>query len=53
MSRRAFENIYKLLRPEGKALVMLLAWNDGFDAYTKMRENPRYKPYMEVLAYTY
>ncbi|XP_017791962.1 PREDICTED: juvenile hormone acid O-methyltransferase [Habropoda laboriosa] len=45
--RQAFENIYKLLRPGGKALVMFLAWNDGFDAYMKIHENPQYKPYME------
>ncbi|CAK9795096.1 Juvenile hormone acid O-methyltransferase [Anthophora quadrimaculata] len=44
---QAFENIYKLLRPGGKALVMFLAWNDGFDAYMKVHENPQYKPYME------
>ncbi|XP_003708425.1 juvenile hormone acid methyltransferase [Megachile rotundata] len=44
---RAFENVYKLLRPGGKALIMFLAWNNGFDAYTKLHENPRYKPYME------
>ncbi|XP_017755919.1 PREDICTED: juvenile hormone acid O-methyltransferase [Eufriesea mexicana] len=46
-SRRAFENVYKLLRPGGKALVMFLAWNDGFDAYVRVHENPRYKAYME------
>lgn len=46
--RRAFDNIYKLLQPEGKALVMFLAWNDGFDAYMRVYENPRYKPYMQV-----
>ncbi|KOC63506.1 Biotin biosynthesis bifunctional protein BioHC [Habropoda laboriosa] len=48
---QAFENIYKLLRPGGKALVMFLAWNDGFDAYMKIHENPQYKPYMEVDVY--
>ncbi|XP_017878015.1 juvenile hormone acid O-methyltransferase [Ceratina calcarata] len=44
---RAFDNIYKLLRPGGKGLVMFLAWNDGFDAYTRVHEDPRYKPYMQ------
>ncbi|XP_034173702.1 juvenile hormone acid methyltransferase isoform X1 [Osmia lignaria lignaria] len=44
---RAFENVYKLLRPGGKALIMFLAWNNGFDAYVKLHENPRYKPYMQ------
>ncbi|CAK9820953.1 Juvenile hormone acid O-methyltransferase [Anthophora plagiata] len=44
---QAFENIYKLLQLGGKALVMFLAWNDGFDAYMKVHENPQYKPYME------
>ncbi|XP_076766733.1 juvenile hormone acid methyltransferase [Xylocopa sonorina] len=43
---RAFDNIYKLLRPGGKALVMFLAWNNGFDAYTKVYENPRFRPYI-------
>ncbi|XP_060821495.1 juvenile hormone acid O-methyltransferase [Bombus pascuorum] len=46
-SWKAFDNIYKLLQPGGKALVMFLAWNSGFDAYMRIHENPLYKPYME------
>ncbi|KAK2580687.1 hypothetical protein KPH14_007785 [Odynerus spinipes] len=46
-TRRAFENIYKLLRPGGKVLTMFLAYNDGFDAYVRIHENPRYQPYMQ------
>ncbi|XP_066601295.1 juvenile hormone acid O-methyltransferase [Prorops nasuta] len=48
----AFENIYKLLRPGGKALLMFLGYNDGFDAYVRLHENPRYQPYMKD-AYKY
>ncbi|KAK1116776.1 hypothetical protein K0M31_018058 [Melipona bicolor] len=44
--RIAFENIYNLLKPEGSALVMFLAWNNGFDAYIKLSEDPRFKSYM-------
>ncbi|XP_035723664.1 juvenile hormone acid O-methyltransferase-like isoform X2 [Vespa mandarinia] len=46
-TRLAFENIFKLLRPGGKALIMFLAYNDGFDAYVRIHENPRYQPYMQ------
>ncbi|KAG7213902.1 hypothetical protein KM043_003104 [Ampulex compressa] len=46
-SRQAFANIYKLLRAGGKALVMFLGSNNGFDAYVKLHENPRYRPYMQ------
>ncbi|XP_076672354.1 juvenile hormone acid methyltransferase [Andrena cerasifolii] len=42
-----FENVYKLLRPGGKALVMFLGWNDGFDAYERLAKYPQYKSYME------
>ncbi|XP_031369307.1 juvenile hormone acid O-methyltransferase [Apis dorsata] len=45
--RKAFDNIYKLLRPGGKGLFMLLSWNDGFDVYKKLYANPRYRPYMQ------
>ncbi|KAF3423812.1 hypothetical protein E2986_09057 [Frieseomelitta varia] len=49
--RQAFDNIYKLLQPDGKALVMFLAWNNGFDAYVKVYENPKYKVYMQDLSH--
>ncbi|XP_034950566.1 juvenile hormone acid O-methyltransferase [Chelonus insularis] len=45
--RLALENIYKLLRPGGRGLVMFLSHNSGFDAYIRMQNNSRYKPYME------
>ncbi|KAM0735897.1 Juvenile hormone acid O-methyltransferase [Formica fusca] len=45
--RRAFENIYKLLRPEGKALVMFIAYHMGFEAYTRLKQNPRFQPYLQ------
>ncbi|XP_072766149.1 juvenile hormone acid methyltransferase isoform X2 [Anoplolepis gracilipes] len=40
-----FKNIYKLLQPEGKALVMFLAYNIGFEAYIRLK--PRFQPYLE------
>lgn len=46
--RRTFENVYKLLQPGGKALLMFLGWNDGFDAYERLAKYPQYKSYMEV-----
>ncbi|KAG7197710.1 hypothetical protein KM043_014470 [Ampulex compressa] len=46
-SRQAFENIYKLLRAGGKALVTLISSRICFDAYMRMYENPRYRPYMQ------
>ncbi|KAI4489447.1 hypothetical protein M0802_011119 [Mischocyttarus mexicanus] len=46
-TRLAFENIYKLLRPGGKALIMFLAYNNGFDAYIRIHENPLFQPYMQ------
>lgn len=49
--RKAFDNIYKLLRPGGKGLFMLLSWNDGFDVYKKLYANPRYRPYMQVIMF--
>ncbi|XP_057326667.1 juvenile hormone acid O-methyltransferase [Microplitis mediator] len=50
--RLALKNIHQLLRPGGRALVMFLSYNNGFDAYKRLQRNPRYKPYMEdVLKY--
>ncbi|CAL1676818.1 unnamed protein product [Lasius platythorax] len=43
---RAFENIHKLLRPKGKALIMFLGYHFGFEAYTRLKQNPRFKPYL-------
>ncbi|XP_032681768.1 juvenile hormone acid O-methyltransferase [Odontomachus brunneus] len=44
--RQAFENIYKLLRPGGRALVEFLAHHDSFESYHEMKKNPQYEPYM-------
>ncbi|KAG7197702.1 hypothetical protein KM043_014462 [Ampulex compressa] len=46
-SRQAFKNIYKLLQPGGKAVIMLISSHDCYDAYIRMYENPQYRPYME------
>lgn len=46
--RRAFKNIYKLLRPEGKALVSFLSYHLGFEAYLRLKEDPRFQPYLQV-----
>ncbi|XP_029160093.1 juvenile hormone acid O-methyltransferase-like [Nylanderia fulva] len=43
---KAFQNIYKLLRPEGKALIMFLAHHFGFEAYTRLQEHPQFQPYL-------
>lgn len=45
--RRAFKNIYKLLRPEGKGLIMFLSYHVGFEAYLRLKEDPRFQPYLE------
>jgi len=47
--RRAFENIYKLLRPNGKALLMFLGYHSGFEAYVRLKQHPRYKSYLKVI----
>ncbi|XP_074101890.1 juvenile hormone acid methyltransferase isoform X1 [Cotesia typhae] len=50
--RLTLKNIYQLLRPGGRSLVMFLSYNNGFDAFIKFQTNPRYKSYMEdVLKY--
>ncbi|XP_011501098.1 PREDICTED: uncharacterized protein LOC105364772 isoform X2 [Ceratosolen solmsi marchali] len=46
-TRKAFENIYKLLRPGGKGLVLFLAHNTGFDGYLQLYDDVQYKPYMK------
>ena len=38
-----------MLRPGGKCLVLFLAYNDGFESYLRLGNNPRYKPYMKVI----
>ncbi|XP_014213268.1 juvenile hormone acid O-methyltransferase-like [Copidosoma floridanum] len=45
-TRKAFENIYQILRPGGRGLVLFLAYNDGFDSYLRIAEVPQYKSYM-------
>ncbi|XP_077273752.1 juvenile hormone acid methyltransferase isoform X1 [Temnothorax americanus] len=44
---RAFENIYKLLRPNGKALMMFLGYHCGFNAYLRIKQDPRYQSYVQ------
>ncbi|XP_043266532.1 juvenile hormone acid O-methyltransferase [Venturia canescens] len=46
-TKQTYENIYKLLRPGGTGLIMFLSFNDGFDAYIRMRDNSRYTAYMQ------
>ncbi|KAL0109382.1 hypothetical protein PUN28_014452 [Cardiocondyla obscurior] len=45
--RRAFENIYKLLRPNGKALTMFIGRHGGFNAYTELQQVPKYRSYLQ------
>ncbi|XP_012521864.1 juvenile hormone acid O-methyltransferase isoform X2 [Monomorium pharaonis] len=44
---RAFDNIYKLLRPNGKALMMFIGHHCGFEAYLRLKQNPRYQFYLQ------
>ncbi|KYM78453.1 Putative methyltransferase 235L [Atta colombica] len=46
---RALQNIYKLLRPNGKALVMFLGYHSGFEAYLQLKQYPRYQSYLQAL----
>ncbi|OXU24821.1 hypothetical protein TSAR_005469 [Trichomalopsis sarcophagae] len=46
-ARKSFENIYQLLRPGGKGLVLFIAKNNGFDSYLKLHDYPEYKSYMK------
>ncbi|XP_046475021.1 juvenile hormone acid O-methyltransferase-like [Neodiprion pinetum] len=45
--RKAFENIFTLLRPGGSTLLVFLANNPGFKAYETLAAMPRYQPYMK------
>ncbi|KYN20793.1 PREDICTED: juvenile hormone acid O-methyltransferase-like [Trachymyrmex cornetzi] len=44
---RALENIYKLLRPNGKALMMFIGYHSGFEAYLHLKQCPRYQSYLQ------
>lgn len=43
---KAFQNIYKLLKPKGKAIIIFLSHHFGFEAYTRLKQNPRFQPYL-------
>ncbi|XP_023247693.1 juvenile hormone acid O-methyltransferase-like [Copidosoma floridanum] len=45
-SPRAFENIYQILRPGGRALVLYVAYHKIFDCYLRIAQMSQYKPYM-------
>ncbi|XP_012270475.1 juvenile hormone acid O-methyltransferase [Orussus abietinus] len=45
--RVALGNIYKLLRPGGKCLIILLSHQSGFEAFEELYKDPRYQPYMK------
>ncbi|XP_023245717.1 juvenile hormone acid O-methyltransferase-like [Copidosoma floridanum] len=45
-TRRAFENIYQILRPGGRALVLYVAYHKIFDCYLRIAQMSQYKPYM-------
>ncbi|XP_014471981.1 PREDICTED: juvenile hormone acid O-methyltransferase-like [Dinoponera quadriceps] len=45
--RRVFGNIYKLLRPNGRALVEFIAHHGAFECYYKLKRNAQYEPYMQ------
>lgn len=45
--RQVAKNIYKLLKPGGKGLIIFLSYNSGFDAYKKLHQIQKYKLYMQ------
>nr|CAI5836949.1 unnamed protein product [Callosobruchus analis] len=45
--RQAFQNIYKLLKPGGDALLTFLATNPIYDIHQIMAKNKRWKPYFK------
>ncbi|XP_014213273.1 juvenile hormone acid O-methyltransferase-like [Copidosoma floridanum] len=47
---QVFGNIYKLLRPGGRTLVLFLAYHDVMEVYLKMFDIPCYKQYMTDVA---
>ncbi|CAB0043894.1 unnamed protein product [Trichogramma brassicae] len=48
--RQVFDNIYQMLRPGGKSLVLFLAHNTGFESYLKLHKDPKYNPYMKDIS---
>nr|CAH7763741.1 unnamed protein product [Callosobruchus chinensis] len=46
--RQAFQNIYKLLKPGGDALLTFLATNPIYDIHQIMAKNKRWKPYIKT-----
>lgn len=44
---RAFDNVYKLLRQNGKAIMMFIGQHFGFEAYLRLKQNPRYQSYLQ------
>ncbi|KAL6260554.1 hypothetical protein P5V15_008075 [Pogonomyrmex californicus] len=43
----AFENIFKLLRPNGKALVTFLEYHIVYEVYIRLSQKPRYEFYLQ------
>ncbi|XP_011313472.1 uncharacterized protein, partial [Fopius arisanus] len=46
-TRQALTNIYKLLRPGGKAIFMTITHHVIYDVYLEQEKDPRFSPYMQ------
>ncbi|KAK0179618.1 hypothetical protein PV327_005356 [Microctonus hyperodae] len=45
--QNTLNNIHQLLRPGGHGLVMFISYHIGYEAYKRLQNNPRFKPYLE------
>ncbi|XP_050334313.1 juvenile hormone acid O-methyltransferase-like [Bactrocera neohumeralis] len=46
---KALQNIYKLLRPGGKAIILTISHHMIYDMYPEQEKDPRFAPYMQVI----
>ncbi|XP_039964257.1 juvenile hormone acid O-methyltransferase-like [Bactrocera tryoni] len=46
-TQKALQNIYKLLRPGGKAIILTISHNAIYDMYLEQEKDPRFSPYMQ------
>jgi len=47
-NRQAFENIYRMLRPNGTMLVLFVTSHDIFKILENLAQNDRFAPFMVV-----
>ncbi|XP_049315230.1 juvenile hormone acid O-methyltransferase-like [Bactrocera dorsalis] len=46
-TQKALQNIYKLLRPGGKAIIVTISHHMIYDMYPEQEKDPRFAPYMQ------